>query len=112
MQAGKLDQRITIQSATYEKSASGEDVPTWATFAEVSAAIEFPTGKGREKYAADRDNAELLPRVRIHRMPGIRANMRILWTSYTLGDVVMDIRAVEPPVDRSHFMFLQCRILS
>jgi len=44
MRIGKLDQRLTIQSYTTAKNASGEDVLTWADIITVWCGIEFKGG--------------------------------------------------------------------
>lgn len=106
---GRFDQQLTIQSATWSKSASGGDVATWGTFARVRGAVSMK--KGAEKFDGGSDNSEKWVDVQVHRMKGIREEMRIIWNSELLGPVVLDVRNVQPATDRSLFMVLNCRIL-
>ncbi len=50
LSAGKLDRRISIETRSVTRSASGEEVEAWATLATVWARVQ-PIG-GREAYSA------------------------------------------------------------
>ena len=111
MNAGQLDQFVTIQSATYSKSATGEDVPTWEDVVSLWAACRMRVSKGRERFTAGRDTSEQWIDVEIRAYPGLAADMRVLWTSQLFGDLVLDIRSVEAATDRAATMFLACRVV-
>jgi SPP1 family predicted phage head-tail adaptor len=89
MKAGKLRHRITIQKATEAPNEYGEMVPTWGTFATVSAAVE-PL-RGQELWAAQAQQARVTTRIRIRYLTGITPKMRILFGAKTyLIDAIID----------------------
>lgn len=111
----RLDQRITIQSTTYEKSAtSGEDVPTWGTFAEVWAGRKPSkrTTRDNEVFKAGRDQSEQWHDFEIRRMAGLTTAMRVIWESSIYGTVTADIRAIETTRDRAEYIDLECRVVT
>lgn len=61
MRAGRLHHRLKLQSQTNTQDAFGGATIVWTTVATVSGAVEAFTGK--EFFAADRVNSELLVRV-------------------------------------------------
>jgi len=111
MLAGQLDQYITIQSVSYSKSATGEDVETYADVVSLWAAVRQRAGKGRERFAAGADRVERWFEVETRAYPGIKADMRVLWSSQLNGDLVLDIRSVEAAGDRAANVFLYCRVV-
>jgi len=90
MKAGKLRQRINIQTNTPTKDADGVLTDVWATTYTVWGSIE-PLA-GREWFAAKQFNAEVNTKIRIRYLAGITAEMRI-----TYGTQVFKIDA--PPID-------------
>lgn len=92
MQAGRLDQRITLEAATTEPSGWGQPVETWAPVATVWAAVE-PLA-GREYFAADAAQSEVTTRMRMRWRPGIKGQMRVqhAGTVYNIKSVI-DIRS-------------------
>lgn len=74
MQAGKLNKRITIQSAGLVQDDIGEMVPGWPTFAEVWAEITDISGK--EYIAAGAVQNLVQTKIRIRYRAGIVASMR------------------------------------
>lgn len=58
MNAGALDRLVTIQRATYERDAYGQQIATWADLATVHA--EVRQRSGREFFAASMVQAEKL----------------------------------------------------
>lgn len=85
LSAGQFDQRVTIQQKSVTRSAIGEEVPTWATFATVWARVE-PI-RGREFFAAAQMQSATDHRVTIRYRTGITRDMRVLWRGIPL-DIV------------------------
>lgn len=76
MQAGKLDQRITIESATTAADGVGEMIKTWTTLAVVWAHIK--TRSGKEIFSTG-VQAEVDISFRIRYRTGLDNTMRILY---------------------------------
>lgn len=76
MQAGKLDQRVTIERYTTTENDWGEPINTWAPLATVWAAVE-PLN-GREYIAAQAAMAETTARIRMRYRPGITQQDRVI----------------------------------
>lgn len=92
MRAGRLKQRIAIQTAAETKGATGQTVKTWSTVATVWAAVE-PI-RGEERIAAQGVQAKLTHRVilRYISCPTLTSAHRFL-----LGARVLEI--VSPPAN-------------
>jgi SPP1 family predicted phage head-tail adaptor len=87
---GRLRHRITIEQSTETRDANGDRVPAWNVFAaDVPAA--FQSGPGREYLAAEAIRAEVAGRFNIRYLPGVTAQMRVLWDG-----LVWNIKA--PPI--------------
>lgn len=67
--AGRLNRRITIERASFTRNAAGEQVPSWATLAEVSAEVT-PLSDG-ERIRAAEVSAEISMRFVIRWWPGV-----------------------------------------
>lgn len=79
MRAGKLDQRITIQTNTVTRDDYGDPVDSWADTKTVWA--EAITGGGREFYAAQKLFAETKVVFRVRYDSSIVVTQRIVWLS-------------------------------
>lgn len=77
MEAGKLDRRITIQRATETSDEFGGIVQTWATLAEVWAAVEFV--RDSERFQAGEIAAQITNRFAIRYGLGVTVKDRIVF---------------------------------
>lgn len=77
MDAGQLDQRVTIQSFTQAGDGGGGGPKTWTTIATVWAHVRPLSG--RERLQADQLESPANYRVTIRRRTDITAAKRILW---------------------------------
>ncbi|QNB48205.1 phage head closure protein [Thermanaerosceptrum fracticalcis] len=76
MRAGELRHRITIQKPNgYTQNAAGEDVPNYADWVTVWAAVE-PL-KGREYQEAQKMRAETSYRIKLRYLAGITPEMQV-----------------------------------
>jgi len=87
MRPGKLDQRITIQSATEATGSMGDVSKTWGTLATVWSAVVHATG--REALADDRTTATAQTKFTIRNRSDVTEAMRIVW-----GGDTYNIRSV------------------
>ena len=79
MRAGKLDQRVTIQTATVSYNSYGEPITTWAdTYTDWAEAV---TTGGGEYYAAQKINASTEVLFRMRYTDDITVTNRIKWLS-------------------------------
>lgn len=83
LEVGKLDRRITIQSATTAPDAYGEPIETWSDLATLWAQV-VPLG-GREFFEARQVNAEQTVRFRIRYRADITREMRVIYDGLTYG---------------------------
>lgn len=77
MPAGKLDQRVSLESPTSASDGAGGRVDTWATIGSVWAQV-FTRG-GQERFSDDRDNATSMHTFRIRYRSDIDERSRIVW---------------------------------
>lgn len=106
--AGRLDRRITIQSALIAQSSSGEPITTYSTLASLWGEVRTPSL--REIQAASQTVGQ------IDRMVIVRFRTDITQTSRVLFDDGMGERAHEilgPPEElgRRTGLRLRCRVL-
>ncbi len=77
MQAGNLDQRITLQARAAGQDAVGQSHATWLDVATVWAQVHAV--RGREFFAAAQTQQEQTVKVRIRYRPGVTTDMRLVW---------------------------------
>ena len=99
--AGTLDQRVTIQSKTVARTATGGEQVTWQTVAELWAAV-LPI-RGREFFAAAQMQDSCDVRVIIRYRTGIAREMRVMHKGQAL-----DIVSVINPSSRNEMLELMC----
>lgn len=89
---GKLDQRVTLQSAQRVRDGAGASADSWADVVTVWARVQ-PL-RGREYFAADQMQEAVDYRVTLRWRPGIERTMRVLWRDEALDIVsVIDVEA-------------------
>lgn len=92
MNAGKLDQRVTVERRTQAQDAYGQPLNTWAPLASVWAAVEPLVG--REYMAAMQVQATVTTRIRLRYRPGITAADRVIHEGRAYGiESVIDVRS-------------------
>lgn len=101
MQAGRLDQRVTLQASVRTPDAIGEPVPAWSDLATVWANVRDMSG--REVNAARAVQSEAVRRVTIRWRADITADMRVLHRGR-----IMVITAPPREVGRREFLELDC----
>lgn len=96
MDAGRLDQRVTIQTKSVTRGAHGGEIVTWTDVA--TEWMEVLPISGREFVALRAAGSDLTVRFRMRYRAGITAAMRFVW-----GGSAYD---VEPPIapPRTGFM--------
>ena len=75
LSAGRLRDRVTIQTKSITRDAYGAEVVTWAALATVWASVESLSG--REYMAAQQINAERVQRVVIRDRDDVMPHMRV-----------------------------------
>jgi len=100
----KLRHRVIIQQNQPTINAFGEETEQWVDVATVWAAVE-PI-KGREFFAAQKENAETTARISIRYRTGILADMRILY-----GNKIFEINAIIDVEERHIELQLMCQEL-
>lgn len=87
MYAGKLRERVTIQSPATTRNAAGEYVPGWAPVVTVWAALADISGREYIASGATQNSAQTIITIRYRN--GIQPNMRVLH-----GQIAYNIEAV------------------
>lgn len=98
MEAGKLNQRITIQSQTITQSDSGEPVESYTDFLTLWAQVK--TFQGKESFVDASKRAFRTNFFVIRWVDGILPNMRIYWQNVYWRIVYVD------GIDRRGFITL------
>ena len=104
MEFSKLRHRVTIQEKAAVTDSFGEEINDWSDVCTVWAAVE-PL-KGREFFAAQKENAETTVRITIRYRFGITADMRVLYCNN-----VYEINAIIDLEERHVELQLMCREL-
>jgi SPP1 family predicted phage head-tail adaptor len=99
MQAGKLDQRITIEVKTVARNSIGEETETWATFATVWAA--YRPMSARERAAGAQLTSEFDAVFRIRYLASLDPEMRVTWRGQRFEIVAppMEVNARSREID-------------
>lgn len=82
IEAGKLRERVTVQSPTEATNSLGETVVTWATLATVWASVEGVTA--REALTAGQQEVTITHKVRMRYLASLTHQMRFVWRGRTL----------------------------
>jgi len=104
MNAGELNQRITIQQATTSRDGYGAETKTWATHATVWASKKHSTS--RELYAAQKVNAEITDLFIIRYRAGVTTRMRVSYNGK-----YYDILGADDPDGRRREIHLLCKVV-
>lgn len=105
MQAGRLNQRVTISSRATTVDSYGEPTGSWSTLATVWAVVQ-PL-MGREFQEAKQTEAELTTRIRIRYRTDVTAAMKAVH-----GSTTYDIVSVMCPDTDRRELILMCREVS
>ena len=104
MQAGKLRQRLTLQTTAPAQDAHGQPIDSWSTLATVWAEIVPTRGYERFVSGAEQQQAVLTHRVRIRFRDDVTSLMRGLWETR-----ILDIEEIKDPNGRRSDLVLMCR---
>lgn len=102
MNAGRLDQRVTIERVTYTQDPMGGMTEEWAPLVTLWAAVE-PLN-GRELFAASTTLSETTTRVRIRYRPDLTVIDRI-----NHNGTLYDITAIINPKSGDRELVLMCK---
>lgn len=105
MNAGQLDQRVTVERLQQGQDEYGGPVTTWAPLFTTWAAVEPLTG--REYFAAAAVQSEVTTRLRLRFRPGVSAADRV-----THEGRVYDITSVIDFKSSNRELVLMCRALT
>ena len=83
LSAGRLRDRVTIQTKSVARDSYGAEVVTWTTLATVWASVESLSG--REYMAAQQVNAERVQRVVIRDRDDVMPHMRVTHRGRTMN---------------------------
>jgi SPP1 family predicted phage head-tail adaptor len=101
---GSLDKRITIQSLTTARSATGAEVPTWADWRTVWAAVEYPKTGSDETILTDQEQAIRRAKFTIRYTGHVQEKWRIVYESDTYDITVI------VPTGRRKFEFIWAEV--
>lgn len=94
---GALDQQIRIETPSRSADPAGGATVSWTTVATVWADIAPLSAS--ERTAGGKIEASNMYRVRIRRLSGLDAQMRLIWV--TNGNAVLNIRGLNDPGPRA-----------
>lgn len=101
--AGRLNQRITIESPSASVDSLGQPVVGWQVVAMVWASIRHQSGA--EAIKADAPISAVKASIRIRYRTGLDASMRVLH-----GATIYHIKAVLPDLARREYVDLVCEV--
>jgi SPP1 family predicted phage head-tail adaptor len=81
--AGRLRERVTVQTPSGNVNALGESVLTWSDSTAVWASVEGVSA--REALAAGQQDVTITHKVRLRHLTGLTQQMRFAWRSRTLN---------------------------
>lgn len=94
--AGQLDNRITLQTPTATLDSAGQPIRTWATYGTANLPAKVEQVTGGETIRGRQTSAETTIVFTVRWLSGVTAQMRVSWDSRTFGIV----RAADPYGDR------------
>ena len=100
----RLRQRVTLQTKTATRSASGAEVPTWTDTVTVWASVEDLNG--REFWGSRKVNAEATAIITIRHRLSVVTTMRAVFGSRTF-----DILTAYDPDNKRRELHMECREL-
>lgn len=106
MRAGRLRDKVAIQSKTTTKNAIQEDVEVWATAATRSCSIEPLNGK--EFFAAQSESTESSVRIRFRYEAGLLSTAKRLVNNRRSPAVTYDIESVINPGNENRELICMC----
>lgn len=101
--AGKLNRRITLQTPTVTRGASGGVVKAWSEVAQVWAAVRHFSGNERQASSAGGQVAEARTEFTMRYRAGITPKARVLY-----GGATYNIRHVNNVMERGEILVLTC----
>lgn len=105
MDAGDLNNRVTLQQQSATVDALGQPVTTWSDLAYVWADVKFQSGS--ESLKANAQVATSKCSLRIRYRTGLTSAMRVM-----LGTTVLQILAVLPDEKGRKYVDLACEVLA
>ena len=99
--AGRLDKRVTLQSATRARDNHGQSIEPWSDVATVWASVG-PL-RGREFFAAQQVSAETTHKVTVRYRASVNPKWRVKW-----GTRIFRIESVMDPQERHERIELMC----
>lgn len=106
LNAGALNQYVSIQQATAGRDAAGQPLTTWGEFAAVWADIRAQSGVSAAMYlAANRAVDAVNYSVRIRPLDGVVAGMRVV-----VGSTTLTVRHVLPDLAGGEYTDLVCTL--
>lgn len=103
MQSGRLRERVTIQTETVTRDASGEELRTWAEVATVWASVTPGASSERFLASAGQRVAEVTHTVRIRFRSGLTPKMRLVWETTRILEI---ISVIDPDMRNSTTVLL------
>lgn len=103
LMAGKLDQRVTLQTPTVSRDTSGGMTTTWADVATVYAAVRNLSGNERRATSHGGEVAEARTEITIRYRTGVHAQMRCLHRG-----VSYNIRHINNFMAKNESLILTC----
>lgn len=105
MDIGKLNKRVVIQSQSNTYDGAGQQVETWATFANVWANIKHKSGV--EAIKSDAMASTVKASIRIRYKANVNAGMRV-----TYQTSIYKIMAVLPHVEDNRYVDLVVELIN
>lgn len=106
MRAGRLRNRVQIQSKTTARNGYGEAIETWSTAATVWARVRIKRGR---EYLVGQGEAEGYEVEIGMRERGLTQQQRILWTDRSGVARVFDVVGVSPAEQPGGEMVVMCK---
>ena len=106
MRAGRLKDRVSIQSRSTTKDAIGGEVETWTTTYTRDCSIEPVNGK--EFYAAQTESADTSVRIRFRYQSGLLSTTKRLVDNRVSPQVIYDIESVIDPGNEHRELIAMC----
>jgi SPP1 family predicted phage head-tail adaptor len=101
MRAGKLRQRITIQSRTLTQDSLGQAIETWSDVATVPAEVTMASGAEPFNNRYAQEVATITHRIRIRHRDNMTPLNRVIYR-----DRVLDVLNVGPPPNEDQRMLM------
>lgn len=108
MRAGRLRDRVEVQTKTVTKNAIQDDIESWSTSPQVFRGCSIEPINGKEFFSAQGESTEISVRIRFRYEHGLLSTAKRLVNNRVSPAVTYDIQSVINPGNENRELICMC----